>query len=399
MNSLRWNPQTYTGSDFTTTFTSMDIFSNSATPISINVLFRISSTAIAQTLAIPYSTQNIICPLVTATSSGLKIAGSLPYGPFPLSSPIRPLCVQAITSSSITVLGDISFHTDFPGIVNISSAVILDASLVYPSGFTPITFTGAVSTMGQIYSAIQISLLPDINLRLKIKMPQVTYPNGSGIHLVTDVAILKYDTTSGSFYTLSVDSWSMTSPSALLSISASLQSGIYIFGHIDRDALIAPYSLVTAAPVQPNTNVNFYTSLGIQAYSLQVDNLTVQVNGSKDSTIAIMKPSLLYPIPVGYNILYMIYISQNSLVGASKELSLRLAKPSKVGVWAFSAKSNYGDSWNFTVGTNRTTNGSIAVSAYTNNFGLWALIQVESATVGRIGCMGIVVSLVTIVLV
>jgi hypothetical protein len=333
-------------------------------------MFGVAPSYTVATVANPYIENSESCNFVTATSSGLKLGSTLPFSSFEVYSPLRPFCGVTTSTQEASSLGDFTISSSINMIANIKGGVIIDPSII-PEGFTILNFTTTASLLGGVYQGLQITLSGGSNLAAKLTMPQLAYPPYQALGAVTDIAVLHFDQKTGEVYYQSAASWVAGNT---LKLTAVLSSGVYIFARVDR-------TLPVAIPVTVNSYLAFYNKLGTQTYTLDSDELTINANGTSDHNIALIKPGFLYPRPYGWRILYMIYITQDDVVGESNSVSLILSKRATPGAkWAFAAKSLKGDYWNFTTCTTVDSNTSNlsanwATSGYTNSFGLYALLE------------------------
>lgn len=400
MNALRWNPNGYAGNDFNISFQSVNIYENNRNaPINFNLLAQVSTNNISIQIQRPYASKNMNCPIMTITNAGVYSMGSYPFGPYLVNTPLRPFCIGSNIGPDETSVGDFKISSEIPCRINISTAIRIDSSMVFPKGFTPITFTGVNSQSGSMYSGIKIDLYPKgINLNALITLPQVTYPPDSQIRVETDIAIFKIDVNNGRMYYISAISWKQDS-APLLSITARLQDGIYIFGKFTRNIITDIVDLqsmppfVSSIPIEANNYISVYKDLGVQKFALEADKFQFAISSTIDTTLSISPPKIYYPQPDGWKVHYLVYIRQYNVVpgpdiGFHPNVSIFLQKQvDSVGAggaaWAFAPQSIMGDVWNFSIcatnisysGISRETSEIYAVSNGSQYFGLYALME------------------------
>ena len=330
MNGLRWNPNGYNGAGFNIVFNSVQTYATGQ--LQVVVRATIDAGAPLQNLPAPYSDKTKDCPFYKLTATGMKAEGSLPMGPFAIHSPLRPVCKYFENQLGEVTWGDITVNTPVAANFSVSGWTQFDNSLVFPSGFTPIQFTGRSSTFGSIYNALVLNVTTPY-VPVFITMPQIKYPNDTGIRTDTDISILSYNPKNGEMYHISPSSWDPSGtalPYLVMQVNLP-QTGVFIFGRIDRSTSIS-------LPIDTNNYVDFLPAWGEQDFYVLNDALTIRVRSEEQLKMAVMKPGASYPNPDGHKIMYMAYIfAEGQPLGPKDKLTMSLIKdtyPQTDAIWA-----------------------------------------------------------------
>ncbi|KAJ3323115.1 hypothetical protein HDV06_002127 [Boothiomyces sp. JEL0866] len=296
-NAIRWNPLgSPIGVNSTIVLTSVNQ-TVTQSPISINLVLAVSTTN-PNTDYIPLPYQNSSfgnCPVMTLTENGVTLSGSLPFGPFIPSSPIRPLCTSITSSSTPLKVGDVTISSATQLTVGISGAVILGADLKLPKGFTPITFTGLSSKIGIIHQAFYLKIDPSYTFQpITMVLPQIKYPLDTPIQSVGQIAVLRYDAATSLMSHVAAQSYiDDNNEQPLLSITASFpDTNYYIVGYMDYT--------IGAIPAQPGQWINYLTSYGTMKLQINSFNMVLLFSCDANTKFAIMPAPAIPWTPDGY---------------------------------------------------------------------------------------------------
>ncbi|KAJ3313957.1 hypothetical protein HDV04_001263 [Boothiomyces sp. JEL0838] len=233
MGAIRWNPKTTP-------------VGNSETIRTINGQlygFTANQTLEVQVLASSGSSSNTaVNPYASAASCGSygyalgangasTLQNPYGFGSFNAYSPIRPLCGSGSASANTPFnIGDFTITPSDSSTVLLNGWISVQSSIKLPTGFSVLNFTGTVSNIGTIDSAVYVNLGNQITL----VTPEVRFYYASQIASKANVGALVYDTGSGSSWFLGAADWNFNPniPNRI-KITAS-SSGLLIFGVLDN---------------------------------------------------------------------------------------------------------------------------------------------------------------------
>lgn len=376
MNAIRWNPVgAVIGINYVSTWTSVKTYLNGL-PLSTSFNMKVLSSATASLYSLPYY-QSASCPIVTLGKNGIQASGLLPFGPFDVASPLRPLCFTVQTSSTGVTRSDISISTPTVSNVTISGAIILGPDFILPTGFIPLNFTGFSSKEGQLYQAIQVTSVPSsASYPITITLPQTTLDCDLLVKSINQISILKYNPANGQLSHIAPQAWIQDSlTTAVLRITAVLPtSGYYIFGYMN-------FSAGNVVPVTSNALADYLPSYGYLPARLDSGPLSMQFISSVATKFAVMRPVALQWSLDGFYLLDSYYFTGLYATDPSiiANYSLSYNYPSSKISWALQAtNSNYstGYFWNFTQNSTLSLNpkdGSYFLNLNTSTVGLYGV--------------------------
>ena len=200
-------------------------------------------------------------------------------------------------------MGDLGLTTPLLVELTVSSGIILASNLVFPAGFTPLSFTGKYSTIGQMDKALWIQVNPPgRNIPITITLPQLSYPPLPVVRTRYSISILRFDPALGIFSHFSADSYIMEGSSGLLTITAKLpDGGFYIFGHMD-------FTKSNLVPVSTNYWFDYLKEYNTLQMRLDNGNLVASLRTERNSRVVLMRPPTLNWSPDGYDILHSVFL-------------------------------------------------------------------------------------------
>ena len=319
-NSIRWNPNGYSGVHFWGNFTSVLEFGGDK--LHFKLEFGISdSEPLFEGLPL---TQADSCTSYSITETGLRKTNSLQFGTFQTNSPERPICAT-FNVFGVKKWGSMTFSS--PRLCQVQiSAWVSGPSNTLLEGFEPLTFVGNNGDNGTIFNAVKIDLNCDgLNTPLTVKMPQARYPISPIPTTKEQIAILKYNEANGQVIYRAADAWSIDSEPGLV-IEFSIQSsGIYIFGQLNKEKLqfpIASNEYIYVAKNTPNT------------YKLNEDELEIELKSGNDCQFALMRSRGVTPSFIKYKVLYTIYLNVKEEAKTQVTFTLRKRISNANAVWA-----------------------------------------------------------------
>ncbi|KAJ3359751.1 hypothetical protein HDU91_004826 [Kappamyces sp. JEL0680] len=375
MNSLRWSPplESASGSSYTVQFVSTDSYP--AGKLAMTLQLGILSGTTVDTPALAYAGSAASCSIITLGNYGIKSGGFLPFGPFAVQSPIRPVCYQLVTGPSGVTSGDFKISSALANTtVTLNGAVIID-DVVFPTGFKVMNFTGSSSTAGQMFQALQIISSPSSSLNpLTISLPQTTLETAAYVKGLTTISVLHYNAVSGQLSHITPQDWIQAANAApLLQLTVTLPTdGIYIFGYMDMAA-------GNVVPVASDVWVSYLKDYG--AMSVQVDRSPLYLDfvASASTQFAVMKPAALTWSPDGYTILDNFYI--NGTYGADHSIganmTLKYVYNSETMLWGKQESSpDYAVGYSYSIAnaTLQTQNTTNILKLTTEAQGQWCLL-------------------------
>ncbi|KAI8924945.1 hypothetical protein BC831DRAFT_286938 [Entophlyctis helioformis] len=353
LNAIRWNPNGIAGSS--STFDLSGAFAGNS--VTQRIVLTSSESATPQvpppTPYNPASYSGCGEPYVL-NKGGISKDFKLPFGPFAIASPLRPLCTRVTADAGQTVVaGDVSLTPSVATSMGVSGWINI-GDVALPAGFTPIAFAGTSSMVGTVHSAIMI--LSSVSGPIRLVSPQLPYtpPNGFPFNTRADVAVLAYDGNSGKTSFLGASAWNddLSNPSR---ITANLPGGgIYIFGTVS-----GPSS--NALPAAYGTNVEYSGSWKSRSYSF--NDLTVTISSGSDFVFGVTPTQM--PSKLSVTVLSAFIVGITPASGSlDNAATITLKTKTEAGyVWAlYSTASNAaGGSW-YALPNTANTDGSIQVT-------------------------------------
>lgn len=268
MNAVQWLPLGLSASTSSYSLTGKLISSLAGVSqdITFSKQFTLTSSDVAPAVtnpSLPYSSYAVCNDKFIFTSTGSTVL-TFPFGSFVTMAPMRPLCatVQA-SASKFYFLGDWQISVSVDSLILASGWASLNESRVIPTGFSPITFTGRISKVGQVVSIIGITSSTP-NSFITIVTPQVQLNSTVSVTSLGQLAALQLDPTSGSCSFVAVTGWS----SSLQITTTVPNAGYYIFGALDNSKnFILPATL--------GKTIQYIGQWGTKKFSLPSMNVTV----------------------------------------------------------------------------------------------------------------------------
>ena len=282
--------------------------------IQISVVFSVNSNSTAPNYPpAPYS----LTQLSNCSSSGVMTNNyggsslSFPFGSYSAFSPLRPLCETFAINATSQVVGEFQIAANIPGNASVSGYVHLGSTTVFPTGFTPITFTSNGSVNGTVVSAIIISG-NDSGMVFNITTPQISFPPDIGLRSAPDLLIMQYDTSSGSMVQIPVTSFTQSGTSSLWMMKATLPTaGLYIFGMIN-------HSVIAVLPTAFGNWFSYSSVWGQTTVSYDSGNLHINISSSNDIQLFAYKvPALTAWSPDGYFVQYSVYLAFDKVISGT----------------------------------------------------------------------------------
>jgi hypothetical protein len=238
------------------------------------------------------------------TSSGGQQL-KLPFDNYVKNSPVRPLCMKVTaTATTATMIGDITVTAATPTTtISANAWLSLDSSLQYPSGFTPIRFTGGSSKEGTVYNAIKF----DTDKPFTFTSPQVNLDYVYGISQADDVGALVYSTKNATWWYLPASRWNYNSANRFRITMSLDSSGILIFGYLNNTA----NSILPANLGQSSTYLSTWPAKTFE-YSGSSTPLRIHVSGStSDCLLKVTDYTTKVIASAGYSVLAAYAVSFN----------------------------------------------------------------------------------------
>lgn len=203
---------------------------------------------------------------------------SLPFGPFSGStSPLRPLCFfMKVSKDTINSFGDWSVRSSIETSILASGWAALDSTYPLPNGFTPLTFTGLNSQVGQTASIIQL-VSSKIGASFNIITPQLQMNSTINAQTRSDFAILQLGT-APYLNNLYIPVHSFDAKKLILSATFPSE-GFYLFGRLDND-------LNTELPAQLGKPIAYLADYKKKSFKIGA-NLYAFISGTIDVTLYI----------------------------------------------------------------------------------------------------------------
>ncbi|KAI8924946.1 hypothetical protein BC831DRAFT_463218, partial [Entophlyctis helioformis] len=377
MNALRWNPNGYTGPSFIINFSTVESYppgTPAVIALNVSVVTNNPNPPLQTLTPPPYSK----CVPITLGATSATGSASLPFGPFVVSSPIRPMCAAAYISAAPVAVGDVLLSSILDGRVYISGHVKL-GSVVLPQGFVPLAFTGRNSSVGTIQSAVRITTEPS-DLIFGFRSPQVDFPPDQHVRSRTDLSVLQYDPTTGAIAHISASAWTQAIEPArnasLWTLSVTLPgSGIYIFGYLDNAAN-------RRLPAAFGTWIEYQADWGTKTLLFDEGKLALEVRAASNARFALQQPSLLTQwSPDGYTIKYAVYITSTATADYSVRMTYTSKDISRNAVWGYldeSMASPIQGVWTFNTSSttyNSSTGAGWTANITTTRLGMWAVAE------------------------
>lgn len=233
MNAVKFLATTAGGQNLTATATLGSYIGE------IQMTISAASSAATVSVSLPYSQSSGsgACAKDTKIARLTSTGGqqlNLPFDNYIKDSPVRPLCMKVTaTSTTATKIGDITVTAATPTTtISANAWLSLDSSLQYPTGFTPIRFTGGSSTEGTVYNAIKF----DTDKPFTFTTPQVHVDYAYGISKVNEVGALVYSTKNATWWYLPANAWGASIATRNRATMTLASSGILIFGYLNNTA-------------------------------------------------------------------------------------------------------------------------------------------------------------------
>ncbi|KAJ3359752.1 hypothetical protein HDU91_004827 [Kappamyces sp. JEL0680] len=190
-------------------------------------------------------------------ASNLNYPWTSLYYTYVANSPIRPLCMSGSgASGSSFALGDLTVYPSDTNPIYAYASYAIDSSLLKPTGFTPLWFTGSTSTNGYIENAIGFSGKSNFT----IVTPQVNLDFVSNITSTANVGALVYSKDTGTSYYLPASRWNTDTASPFRITISVPGTALYIFGYLDN-------SLNTVLPAYFGQTMYYVGAWGSKAFS------------------------------------------------------------------------------------------------------------------------------------
>ncbi|KAK5664523.1 hypothetical protein QVD99_008698 [Batrachochytrium dendrobatidis] len=358
-NAVRWNPLSLpSGSSTTFNITGTIGGVLMTQQLTLSVLDNPDFTTIPPA---PYSIGYGYCgDHITLGKSGVTPNLQLPFGPYIANSPIRPLCTSLnVTAGQTTALGDFSITSNCATLVNASGWINLGSDVLFPPGFTPITFTGSISTVGTVLSAIQI--VQNVACKTSLRTPQLQgMATNMPFQSRADVGVFAYDKLTGNTVFIGATAWNDNTVNPFRITTTLPGSGIYIFGALNN-------TVATTLPGSLGTDMQFISTWTSKTFSFGALNVTI--TSAYDLTINVNTILLLARPSVTIDAAYIIGTTQTNPV------TLALTSRTEVGfVWAVYSTSSTaaGGSW-LPLSTIVNPDGSI--KAYVSASGIYGIVN------------------------
>ncbi|KAL2919731.1 hypothetical protein HK105_200645 [Polyrhizophydium stewartii] len=316
---------------------------------------------------LPYSGSYGSC----AGAITLKQAGasslSLPFGPFDLKSPLRPLCTSAATASGVNqAFGDFNINPTCSTTISLSGSVNIASDLALPAGFTPALFTGTSSLVGTVLSAVNIA--QTASCEMVVQTPQLQYGQLTTLYnSKANVGVLRYDTATGGLAYVGGTAWNDDGANPFRMRAVLPGSGVYIFGAINN-------TINSVLPAALGINIQYIGEWGSKSFSY--GKLRAKLASGTDHLFSINAASVLAADTTSISAAYQVGFTPKS------DMTVTLTSEVEPGyVWAkfFPGISAAGGSWqqlsstansDGTVSIDITVAGTFAIvsqSAFTSN--------------------------------